>query len=54
MTEDGGLVMARPTVLRDRSTWLTYVQVGLFGYFLYAFGPTIALLRDETGRVGGR
>lgn len=39
----------RPTVLRDRATWITYVQVGLFGYYLYAFGPTIALLRDETG-----
>ena len=38
MTEDGGRVTARPTVLRDRSTWLTYVQVGLFGYFLLAIG----------------
>ncbi|MFN8147693.1 MAG: MFS transporter [Candidatus Nanopelagicales bacterium] len=39
----------RHTVLRDRSTWITYVQVGLFGYFLYSFGPSIALLRDESG-----
>ena len=23
--------------------------IGLFGYFLYAFGPSIALLRDEQG-----
>ena len=51
MTSDGGGAAAptRHAVLRDRSTWTTYVQVGLFGYFLYAFGPTIALLRDETG-----
>ncbi len=53
MTADGaGGASTTPTrhaVLRDRSTWLTYVQVGLFGYFLYSFGPTIALLRDETG-----
>ena len=38
-----------PAVVRDRTTWLTYVHIGLFGYFLYAFGPTIALLRDEQG-----
>lgn len=38
-----------PAVVRDRATWLAYFQIGLFGYFLYAFGPTIALLRDETG-----
>ncbi|MFN8157281.1 MAG: MFS transporter [Candidatus Nanopelagicales bacterium] len=51
MTTDGGRAAApeRHAVLRDRSTWITYVQVGLFGYFLYSFGPTIALLRDETG-----
>jgi fucose permease len=51
VTSDGGRAAApaRHAVLRDRSTWITYVQVGLFGYFLYSFGPTIALLRDETG-----
>ncbi len=51
MTSDGGRVAApvRHAVLRDRSTWITYVQVGLFGYFLYSFGPSIALLRDESG-----
>ncbi|MFN8169708.1 MAG: MFS transporter [Candidatus Nanopelagicales bacterium] len=38
-----------PPVVRDRPTWLAYVQVGLFGYFLYAFGPSIALLRDDQG-----
>lgn len=51
MTSDGGRAAApvRHAVLRDRSTWITYVQVGLFGYFLYSFGPSIALLRDESG-----
>ena len=34
---------------RDRLTWLTYAQLGLFGYFLYGFGPSVALLRDEEG-----
>jgi predicted MFS family arabinose efflux permease len=32
---------------RDRLTWLAYLQVSSFGYFLYAFGPTVSLLRDE-------
>ncbi|MBI1378093.1 MAG: MFS transporter [Frankiales bacterium] len=39
----------RPPLVRDRPTWLAYLHVGLFGYFLYAFGPSIALLRDEQG-----
>ena len=34
---------------RDRLTWLAYAQVGSFGYFLYGFGPTVSLLRDEQG-----
>ncbi len=38
-----------PSVVRDRTTWLAYFHIGLFGYFLYAFGPSIALLRDEQG-----
>jgi predicted MFS family arabinose efflux permease len=38
-----------PAVVRDRTTWLAYVHIGLFGYFLYAFGPSIALLRDDQG-----
>jgi fucose permease len=49
VTQDGGVGVSRATVRRDRATWLVYVQVGLFGYFLYAFGPSIALLRDEQG-----
>jgi predicted MFS family arabinose efflux permease len=34
---------------RDRLTWLVYLQMGCFGYFLYCFGPTVSLLRDEQG-----
>lgn len=32
---------------RDRLTWLTYIQLGCFGWFLYGFGPSLSLLRDE-------
>lgn len=32
---------------RDRVTWLVYAQLGVYGYFLYGFGPTVPLLRDE-------
>ncbi|MBI1351934.1 MAG: MFS transporter [Actinomycetales bacterium] len=35
--------------LRDKPTWLTYVQISLWAWFLYAFGATQALLRDEQG-----
>lgn len=34
---------------RDRLTWLTYLQLGSYGYFLYGFGPSVSLLRDEQG-----
>lgn len=37
------------TLHRDRLTWLAYLQVGSYGYFLYGFGPTVSLLRDEQG-----
>ena len=49
MTERPTRAASRPSVVRDRATWLSYVQMGLFGYFLYAFGPSIALLRDDHG-----
>lgn len=32
---------------RDRLTWLIYLQLGVYGYFIYGFGPTVPLLRDE-------
>lgn len=37
--------LARPT--RDRPTWIAYVQLAVWAWFLYAFGATQALLRDE-------
>ena len=37
----------RPTL--DRITWISYIQISLFAFFLYGFGATQALLRDEQG-----
>jgi MFS family permease len=37
----------RPSLVRDRLTWLTYGQLAIYGYFVYAFGPVVPLLRDE-------
>lgn len=45
-----------PTLVRDRVTWLAYVQLGIYGYFLYGINPSIPLLREEQGvsrTVGG-
>jgi len=49
MTDAARATSLSPSVVRDRATWLAYFQIGLFGYFLYAFGPSIALLRDDHG-----
>ncbi|MEV6527066.1 MFS transporter [Longispora sp. NPDC051575] len=38
-----------PRLLRDRLTWLSYAQLGIWGYFLYAFAPVVPLLQDEQG-----
>jgi predicted MFS family arabinose efflux permease len=38
-----------PTLVHDRQTWLTFTQLGVYGYFLYGFGPSVPLLRDELG-----
>jgi predicted MFS family arabinose efflux permease len=35
--------------IRDRPTWIAYVQLSFYAWFLYAFGATQALLRDEQG-----
>ena len=32
---------------RDRLTLLVYAQLGLWGYFLFGFGPVVPILRDE-------
>jgi predicted MFS family arabinose efflux permease len=42
-------VVGVPRLVRDRTTWLLYVQLGLWGFFLYGFGPVVPLLRDEQG-----
>lgn len=39
--------VARPR--RDRPTWIAYVQLAFWAWFLYGFGATQALLRDEQG-----
>ncbi|MYW02163.1 MFS transporter, partial [Streptomyces sp. SID3343] len=42
---------APPTLTRDRSTWFLYLHMAAFGYFLYSFGPSVALLGDDL-RIG--
>jgi cyanate permease len=39
----------RLSLTRDRLTLVTYAQLGIFGYFVYGFGPVVPLLRDEQG-----
>jgi MFS family permease len=36
-----------PRLVRDRVTWITYAQLAIWAYFLYAFNPVVPLLRDE-------
>ncbi|MFG1952740.1 MFS transporter [Micromonospora sp. NPDC048830] len=38
-----------PRLAHDKITWLVYAQLGLWGFFLYGFGPVVPLLRDEQG-----
>ncbi|MEZ5115930.1 MAG: hypothetical protein R2737_06650 [Candidatus Nanopelagicales bacterium] len=42
---DGPVVVPQ----RDRPTWISYAQLAAYGWFLYAFGPSLVLLRDEQG-----
>ena len=35
--------------VRDRTTLLAYAQLGLLGWFIYAFGASVTLLRDDEG-----
>ncbi len=42
-----GATTTRPR--HDRATWIEYVQLAFWAWFLYAFGATQALLRDEQG-----
>lgn len=36
-----------PALVRDRLTWTVYALVGVYGYFLYGFGPSVSLLRQD-------
>lgn len=36
-------------IVRDGRTWLSYGQLSLWAWFMYAFGATVALLRDDQG-----
>jgi predicted MFS family arabinose efflux permease len=48
VTDDG--VLHRPVrPVRDRTTLLAYAQLGLLGWFIYAFGASVTLLRDDEG-----
>jgi MFS family permease len=38
---------AAAALVRDRISWLAYSQYALFGYFLYAFTPSVNLLRSD-------
>lgn len=49
-TSDSTVSALRPgRPVRDRSTWITYIQLSCFAWFMYGFGATQALLRDEQG-----
>jgi predicted MFS family arabinose efflux permease len=41
-----GVAAATPAG-RDRATWLLYLQMAVFAYFLYCFGPSVPLLGDD-------
>jgi fucose permease len=37
------------TPVRDQPTWIAYAQMSCYSWFVYSFGATLALLRDEQG-----
>jgi fucose permease len=37
------------TVQRDRLTWSVYSYLAVWGWFLYSFGPSVPLIREEQG-----
>ena len=47
MSASSALVEPVPRVQRDSWTRLLYLQLGAFAFFLYAFSPSIDLLRDD-------
>ncbi len=44
---DGGATEAVERLERDRLSWMLYLTLGTYGYFLYAFGVSVPLLREE-------
>jgi MFS family permease len=38
---------ASASLIRDRLTWTVYLQLAIYGFFLYAFTPSVNLLRDD-------
>jgi predicted MFS family arabinose efflux permease len=44
-----GVVHALTRPVRDRLTLVSYAQFGLVGWFIYGFGASLTLLRDDDG-----
>ena len=44
-----GALHAPTRPVRDRATLLAYLQLGLLGWFVYGFGASLTLLRDDEG-----
>lgn len=42
-------IHGRVRPIRDRTTLLAYAQLGLLGWFVYGFGASLTLLRDDQG-----
>lgn len=38
---------ASTALVRDRFTWMVYLQLATYGFFLYSFTPAVTLLRDD-------
>src|SRR5258705_13721265 len=41
--------MMPQTLRRDRFTWLAYLSLAFYGYFLNVLGPITPFLKDELG-----
>ncbi len=49
MTALAGSEVISTKPVHDRPTWISYAQLAFYAGFMYAFGATQALLRDEQG-----
>lgn len=47
MAPRDGRLLLTPALRRDRPTLLSYGALGAYAFWLYAFGPALALLRSE-------